>query len=151
VGGVFADEEDRVIGFLGLPIRPVPHRLTVGGRTLYAWCADNTLFLPELLGATAEVESRCPTTGERITLTVDGTGVTNPRPAETVLSYLHKNEPLDQRVINTFCHSIHFFPKPGAAAEWTAQHEGMSTISLAEGSEIARLMNPVAAQARWPA
>jgi alkylmercury lyase len=140
-GGIFTDDEGRVIGFLGLSIRPMPHRLTVAGRTLYAWCAYDTLFLPELLGTSAEIESQCPTTGERITLTVKGTLVTNPQPAETVLSYVHKDEPLDQHVISSFCHYIHFFANPDAAAEWTAQREGTFMISLAEGSEIARLTN----------
>jgi alkylmercury lyase len=139
--GVFADEQARVIGFLGLSIRPMPHRLTVAGRALYAWCAFDTLFLPELLGATAEVESRCPTTDEQITLTVSGTEVSNLRPGATVLSYLHKDEPLDQHVINTFCHFIHFFANPPAADEWTAQHSGTFTIQVADGSEIARLVN----------
>jgi hypothetical protein len=56
-----------------------------------------------------------------------------------VLSYLHKDEPLDQNVIKSFCHYIHFFANP--AAEWTAQHEGTFTLSPAEGSEIAHLTN----------
>jgi alkylmercury lyase len=140
-GGIFTDDQDRVIGFLGLSIRPMPHRLTVAGRPLYAWGAWDTLFLPELLGARAEAESQCPTTGERITLTVEGTEVTDARPADTVLSYLHKDEPLDQNVITSFCHYIHFFANPAAAVEWTAQHEGTFTLSLADGSEIARLTN----------
>jgi alkylmercury lyase len=139
--GIFTDERGHVIGFLGLSIRPMPHRLIVGARTRYAWCAFDTLFLPELLGASAEVESRCPTTGEPITLTVVGTEVREVHPAQTVLSYLHKNEPLDQNVIKTFCHYIHFFANADAAAEWTAAHEDTFTISLAEGSEIARLTN----------
>jgi alkylmercury lyase len=140
-GGIFTDEQDSVISFLGLSLRPMPHRLTVAGHTLYAWCAFDTLFLPELLGATAEVESQCPTTGERITLTVTGTEVTNLRPEATVLSYLHTDEPLDQHVINTFCHFIHFFANPVAADEWTAQRDGTFTISVADGREIARLVN----------
>jgi alkylmercury lyase len=103
--------------------------------------APGTRCSPELLGTAAEVESQCPTTGQRITLTVRGTEVTNPLPADTVISYLHKDEPLDQNVINSFCHYIHFFANPDAAAKWTAQHEGTFTLSLAEGSEIARLAN----------
>ena len=140
-GALFTDDEGRVIGFLGLSIRPMPHRLTVDGRMLYAWCAYDTLFLPELLGTSAEIESQCPITGERITLTVNGTQVINPQPAETVLSFLHKDEPLGQNVINSFCHYIHFFANTDAAAEWTAQHEGKFRLSLAEASEIARLTN----------
>ena len=143
--GVFTDEQNRVIGFLGLSIRPTPNRLTLDGRRLYAWCAYDTLFLPELLGASAEVESWCPVTGERITITVSATEITSPRPADTALSYLHRDE-LDRNVISTFCRYVHFFADPAAAAAWTAKHEGTFMISLAEGSEIARLTN----RARYP-
>src|SRR5947209_19416860 len=44
--GVFTDEQNRVIGFLGFSIRPTPHRLTLAGRRPDAWCADDTPFLP---------------------------------------------------------------------------------------------------------
>src|SRR5439155_14324278 len=73
-------DRQRMIGFWGLSIGPMPHRLIVNRQSLYAWCAWDTLFLPELLGVTAEIESRCPTTGRPITLTVDGTHVTSQDP-----------------------------------------------------------------------
>lgn len=108
-----------MIGFLGLSIGPMPHRLMVAGRTLHAWCAFDTLFVSELvLGKRAEVQSECPTTGEQIRLAVEGTDVTSAQPADAVVSYLHKDKPLDQHVINTFCHYIHFFANADAAA-WT--------------------------------
>jgi alkylmercury lyase len=144
--GVYTDEQRRVIGFWGLPIRPMPHRITVNTRTLYAWCAWDTLFLPELLGAPAEIESTCPTTGQRITLTVAGTDVTSRHPAETVLSFLQRDQPFDADTITTFCHYVHFLANPEAAAEWTSRHEGTFTLSLADGSAIARLTN----RARYP-
>lgn len=144
--GVYTDEQGRVIGFWGLSIRPMPHCMTINGHTLYAWCAWDTLFLPELLGATAEIESTCPATGQRITLTVDGTKVTSQHPAETVLTFLHRDEPFDADTIKTFCHYVHFFANPEAAAQWTAQHEGTFTLSLADGSAIANLTN----RARYP-
>lgn len=130
-----------MIGFVSLSIRPMPHRLTVAGRTLYAWCAFDTLFLPELLCEPAEVQSQCPTTGEQIALVVEGTDVTSLQPADAVLSYLHREEPLDQPVINTFCHYIHFFANSAAAADWNARHDGTFTISVADGSEIAGRVN----------
>lgn len=144
--GVSSDENQRIVGFHGLSIQPTPHRLTVEGRTLYAWCAWDTLFLPELLGRPAEIHSQCPTTHEPITLTVHGTDITNTNPAETVLSFLHRDEPFDANTITSFCRYIHFFATQAAADEWIAQHDGTFTISLAEGSEIARLVN----RARYP-
>jgi alkylmercury lyase len=144
--GVHSDEQGRVVGFWGLSIRPMPHRMTINGRTLYAWCAWDTLFLPELLGNTAVIESTCPTTGQRITLTVDDTKVTDHDPAETVLSFIHRDQPFDADTITTFCHYVQFFANPQAAAQSTAQHDGTFTLSLADGSEIARLTN----RARYP-
>jgi alkylmercury lyase len=146
VPGVYTDHRQRVIGFWGLSIRPMPHRMTVNGHTIYAWCAWDTLFLPELLAATAEIQSRCPTTGRRITLSVEGTQVTSQDPPGTVLSFLRRGQPFDADTIRTFCHYVHFFVNPDAAAEWTSHREGTFTLSLADGSEIARLTN----RARFP-
>jgi alkylmercury lyase len=144
--GLYTDDRQRVIGFWGLSIEPMPHRLIVNSQTLYAWCAWDTLFLPELLGATAETESRCPTTGRQIALTVDGTQVTSQDPPETLLSFVHREHPFDTDTIRTFCHYVHFFANPDAAAKWIAQRAGTFTLSLADGSEIARLTN----RARFP-
>jgi len=144
--GVYTDDRRRVIGFWGLSISPMPHRMMVNGQALFAWCAWDTLFLPELLGAPAEIESRCPASARRITLTVDGARVTSQDPAETVLSFLHREQPFDADTIRTFCHYVHFFANPDAAAEWSACREGTFMLSLADGSQIARLTN----RARFP-
>lgn len=53
--GVFSDEQERVVGYWGLAIPAAytsPHQLTINGRRLSAWCAWDTLFLPQLLGQT---------------------------------------------------------------------------------------------------
>ena len=68
-GGFQIDAEGRVVG-AALTSKPTPHRLRIGANDLYAWCALDTLFLPGLLGETAEVESICPESGEPIRLTV---------------------------------------------------------------------------------
>lgn len=144
--GVYSDDEERIIGFVGLSIRPMAHRLIVEDRVLYAWCAWDTLFLPELLGQRVRVESQCPITHEPISLTVEGTHIGELRPPEAVLSFIRRTEPFDADAIATFCHYVHFFASPTAAAAWTARHDGTFTVSLADGMEIARLTN----RARYP-
>jgi alkylmercury lyase len=50
--GVFSDAEQRIFGYWGLSIPAAynsPHRLKMNGRTLSAWCAWDTLFLPHQL------------------------------------------------------------------------------------------------------
>src|SRR5260370_2210430 len=70
--GVFSDPQKRVVGFWGLALPaayPSAHKLTVNGRNLSAWCAWDTLFLPQLLGEDATIESTSPQAGV-VTLTV---------------------------------------------------------------------------------
>ena len=140
--GVFRDEEQRVVGFMGLSVAEFgEHRIEVGGRTLTAWCAWDTLFLPELLGAPARVRSRCPGTGERISLTVGRDGPSDVRPAGTVLSLLAPERPFDADVVRSFCHFVNFFASEQAAGEWTERHPGTFTLSLEQGFQLGRRTN----------
>jgi alkylmercury lyase len=140
--GVFRDEGGRVVGFMGLSVVEFgEHRIELGGRTLTAWCAWDTLFLPELLGQTARVRSRCPVTGKAISLTVGPDGPSEVRPAGTVLSFLEPERPFDADVVRSFCHFVHFFASEQPAAEWTARHPGTFTLSLGQAFRLGRRTN----------
>jgi alkylmercury lyase len=140
--GVFRDDTQRIIGFMGLSVVPFGnHRIEVDGRTLSGWCAWDTLFLPELLGRPARVASRCPTTGEEISLIVGAAGPTDVRPAGTVLSFLAPERQFDADVMRSFCHFVHFFASAQAAAEWTQQYPRAFTISIEDGFRLGRLTN----------
>jgi alkylmercury lyase len=140
--GVFRDERDRVIGFMGLGVLEFgDHRIYVDGRALSAWCAWDTLFLPELLGQTARVRSRCPTTGEVISMTVGSDGPTDVRPAGAVLSLLAPERPFDADVVRSFCHFVHFLASEHAAAKWTARNPGTFTLSIEDGYRLGQLTN----------
>lgn len=62
---VYTDEDGRIANFFGLSTIRTKHAFSIHGRTLWANCAPDSLFLPELLGETAEVESRDPRTTSR--------------------------------------------------------------------------------------
>ena len=53
--GVYHNDEGDITGFWGLSLQEMPHRFEIEGKQLYTWCAWDTLFLPELIGRTAEV------------------------------------------------------------------------------------------------
>src|SRR2546428_14027140 len=61
---VYTDDEGRVLGFGGLAAAPMHHRLEGAGRTMWTWCAWDSLFIPEILGKRARVVSPDPDTGE---------------------------------------------------------------------------------------
>ena len=141
--GVFRDAEGRVIGFWGLTVdRLSPtHRLEVGGRELFAWCAWDTLFLPGILGATARVDSVCPATGDVISLVVSPERVIRTSHPDAVVSFLVPDRGFDADVIQTFCHFVHFFASRGAGEVWTAEHSGTFLLSLDDAFELGRLVN----------
>jgi alkylmercury lyase len=67
--GMQSDDEGNIIG-AALTTQASPHKVHVGGRDLYAWCALDTLFIPGLIGETADVESVFPVGGGSVRLRV---------------------------------------------------------------------------------
>jgi alkylmercury lyase len=139
--GVLSDGVGRVVAFQGLSVVEAPHRLHVEGRELYTWCAWDTLFLPELIGRPAAVESTCPTTGASVSLRVGPDGPTEPSPADAVLSFIRPGATCAENTIATFCRFVHFFASTDAAETWTRRHPGTFVISIEQGFEIGRRSN----------
>ncbi len=145
-GWVFYDDEGRVIGFRGLAIREMPHRFVVDGRTLYTWCALDSLFIPAILGKPAHVESRDPHTGTAIKLTVTPDGVEKAEPSEAVMSIVLgdpevvKTNPT--KVMASFCHHIFFLESAETGVTWTAQR-GKDTffVTLEEAFALGKRFN----------
>jgi alkylmercury lyase len=143
--GVFRDEEHRVVGFMGLTVVEMGHhRIYLDGRPLSAWCAWDTLFLPELLGETAYVTSRSPNSGAEISLTVTPTGPTDLAPADTVVSFLLPETEFDAGIIQRFCHFVHFFASPEDGARWTAEHPGTFLLTVEDAYRLGELTNRAA-------
>ena len=83
--GMEVDESGNIVG-AALTTTPTPHALSFGGRSLFAWCALDTLFIPGLLDEVAEVESTCPASGTDVRLVVTPEGVSTVDPGDAALS-----------------------------------------------------------------
>lgn len=141
--GVFWDDQDRVVGFWGLAISPLEptHRIEVSGRSVYGWCAWDTLFITEILGTQTQVESSDPLTGETVRLTVTPEGVKAVRPEGAVVSFLLPDGPFGADVVQRFCHFVHFFASQQSARRWTGDHPGTFLLSVDEAFELGRRTN----------
>jgi alkylmercury lyase len=143
--GVFSDPQQRVVGYWGLSIPAAyvsPHRLTIDGRRLSAWCAWDTLFLPQLLGQRAEVESASPTPGATISLTVTPEEVERVEPVGARMSFLLPDAAAVQKdIVTSFCNFVHFFPSCQAGESWAAQHARTFLLSIAEAHAVGRRKN----------
>ncbi len=138
--GVYRDGEGRVVGFWGLAIAKLEaeYRFLIDGKTSYAWCALDTLFIPALLGKTVSVEATDPVTGERVSLVVDQNGVRDLTPSGAVVSMVIPDGPFGYDVIESFCSKVLFFGSEKAGASWTAEHEGTTLLSVQEAFELGR-------------
>lgn len=142
---VFSDSQQRVVGYWGLAIPEAyasPHQFTIKGRRLSAWCAWDTLFLPQLLGQTAEVESTSPTSRATVHLTVTPDALEHLDPADAQMSLLLPDRAVTQKdVVNTFCCFVHFFPSRLAGENWIAEHPGSFLMPIEEAYALARRKN----------
>lgn len=143
--GVFRDDQQRVVGFMGLTVLGMGHhRIHVDGHPLSAWCAWDTLFLPELLDRTVYVTSRSPTSEAEISLTVTPAGPTDLAPADTVVSFLLPETEFDSAVIQRFCRFVHFFASPADSEQWRGEHPGMFLLSVDDAFRLGTLTNRAA-------
>jgi alkylmercury lyase len=133
------DDQERVTAFSGLSLLPTEHRLEIDDRTLYAWCAWDTLFLPALLGRPARVRSRCPVTATDVHLTVAPQGVQASDPAELAVSFPPPGAACAQDITGSFCCHVHFLAGAHAAERWRAEHGDALVLDLDQAFELGRL------------
>jgi alkylmercury lyase len=130
------DDEARLVGLV-LTLRPTTHRVTIGGRMLFAWCATDTLMLPVVLGRPVLVESTCPQSGQaiRIELTPDGVARLDP-PGAVMTAVRPRGRLADVR--SATCAHGHFFSSIAATAAWTDAHPDGHIYPVEEASRLDR-------------
>ncbi len=134
---------DAIIGVLGLSLADHPHSFSVNGHRMSTWCAEDTLFLPVLLGQGATVESTSPLSREPIRLEVGPAGVQRVSPRETVVSWaiVDPDDPglgSVEAIWMTFCRHTHFFASRTEAARWAAARDDLAILTLHEGYQVGR-------------
>ncbi len=142
--GVYFDDDDHIIGYWGLTLTPTPHSLLIDSQKLYTWCAWDSLFVPEILGTTAFVESECPITGEKISFTVTKDEVKSINPIGAVMSLITPEESkLRENVLLNFCHYVHFFNSTETATSWTSERPETFIISIEEAYYLGKKKNEI--------
>ena len=137
------DERKRIVGLGGLSVVPTRHRFVVKDRTLYAWCAFDTLFLPGRLDCILEVQSDCLATGESLWLQVSPAGVDDASHPDAVFSLrVPSLEDVRGDVRSNFCSYSNFFRSRAAAEGWSRRHHSdVHVLSLSEAAGLAGSLN----------
>ncbi len=138
------DARDAIIGVLpGLSLGDHPHIFSANGQRMSTWCAEDTLFLPALLGQTASIESTSPLSRAPVRLTVAPGGVRSVNPPEAVVS-IPIVDPADttlgsvEAIWTTFCRHIHFFASREEAKRWAAARNDVAILTPDEGYRLGR-------------
>ena len=140
-GDIEYDDDGSIVG-AGLTLVPTAHQFIIDGRTLYTWCALDTLVYAILLNARVQVLSRCPLTDLEISLRVgpeEAISLEHPPPLLAIA-------PLGTECCETgsvraeFCDHTHFVASEPAARQWLGRHPGGTVLDLEAGHRLAREM-----------
>ena len=134
-----------MVGFGGLAAAPMHHRFEVNGRTLWTWCAWDSLFIPEILGCPARVTSPDPENRELVRLSVTPDWIESVEPSDAVISFTRLDSeafgPSAANIMASFCHYIFFFISRASGERWTAKHPGTFLCTLDEAFVLAKRLN----------
>jgi len=137
---VRVDQEGHIIG-MGLSFQPTRHHFHLDEKTLYTWCALDTLAFPALLGRTARVISTCPVTGQEIRLTVTPEGILDLSPASAVVSVHLPGEETDLcHVQEDICNDGFFFVSREVASAWPSLHPKAVLLDVKEAAQVGLVM-----------
>ncbi len=134
--GVVRDQDGNIVEFSGLSLNPTPHRVRIGGKTLFTWCAEDAIGFPFLFGRTVRIDSTDPVNGTKIRLKIAPTGIEELEPETAVVSWSETSDPTNLR--ESFCDRVNFFGSPETAAKWVAERDGLSFVSVRDLEEMNR-------------
>jgi len=122
---------------MGLTLNSTVHQVRLEGRSLYAWCAPDTLYDPLVLNRSAQIVSRCPVTGTRIGMMFTPDRLLRLSPAGVVIS-IYRDWSLYQQVKEAGglrqegCNQQFFFASGEVAAPWAEAHPGFLVLPVEE-------------------
>ncbi len=131
------DAQGHIIGW-GITLVPTQHQFVLSGRTLFTWCAFDTVLFPPLLQVEAHVQSACLASGQPITFVATPEGIANLLPTTSVLSLILPAARCDC-VRGTFCQQSLFFQSEKAALPWLASHPEAVLLSVEEAASLGHI------------
>jgi alkylmercury lyase len=133
------DRQGNIVGW-GVTLIPTSHQFQIDGKSLYTWCAFDTVLFPPSLRAEVLVQSSCAQTGHCISFVVTPEGgIKDLTPAGSVLSLILPTGP-SECVRATFCAQSLFFQSEQAASTFLATHPEAILLSVEEAALVGRLV-----------
>jgi alkylmercury lyase len=131
------DQSGQIVGW-GLSLLPTTHQFRLGERTLFTWCALDTLMYPAILGLAADVSSRCPITGTTVRLVVQPDEIADLQPTSAVVSIALPDQSSCNCTRETFCAHSYYFASQEVAQHWQTARPSALLLPVADAAAVAR-------------
>lgn len=133
---LYLDDAGRITAAYPFSALPTAHRVQItGGASTYAMCAIDALGIAPMVDSTVVIQSADPSTGQPITVTVDGSNSEwHPRTA-VVFDGRTGSEPAGPSA-ETCCGYMNFFATRAAAAAWAHAHPEITGGILSQDRAI---------------
>lgn len=140
--GIFYNKKKELIGFWGISIIRMNHKLSIENQKAYAWCAWDAIFIPELINKNVIVDSICPVTKESISLTVTPEKIEAQNHEDIYVSFPEPDVAnIMENIVENFCHYIYFFSSKEAGEKWISECKGTYLLSLNEVQQLSKRKN----------
>jgi alkylmercury lyase len=131
------DQEGNILGW-GVTLVPTRHRFQIDGKSLFTWCAFDTVLYPPSLRQAAQISSICPITGHPITFVATPEGVVKGLiAAHSVMSLIIPTK-RHECGRAAFCEHSLFFSSPQAASSYLASHPDAVLLSIEEAASVGK-------------
>ena len=136
------DGEGNLVAFLGLSIVPANHAFFVAGRQLYTWCVFDALFLPEILGEPAELQTTCPASGMQMNVSLGPAEIFSVDPEGIVMSWVNPDiDKCRDDLRGAFCNHVSLYASMDAFEAAEVGKSGAIALPLGEAFDMAQQRN----------
>ena len=119
---LYLDDAGQITAAYPFSATPTPHRARISrGPTVFAMCAIDALGVSAMIGVPVVIESADPSTGEPVTVNVDGT-TSSWDPATAVVYAGYTGDGCAGPSASVCCGYMNFFATQAAATAWAASH-----------------------------
>jgi len=135
--GIEFDADGSIVAFGGLSLSQTAHSFVLADAKLYTWCVLDALFLPEIIGTEAILETNCAMSGQDIEVRLNPDGIVSHRPDSIVMSVVAPDgEACRANLRVAFCQHVNLFHDKAAFREWSRDREDVAAVSLREAHAL---------------
>lgn len=139
------DSLGAISGYRGIGLKETCHQIRFqnnGPKTLYGWCAWDTLFFAALISSEVHIQSIDPEIQEPIQLKIVDNNIMKSSSQPIALSFLIPSKSdYQHKLQQNFCCLVHFFSNNNTAESWLKKHPQCFLLSIEEAIKWAGSRN----------